>query len=94
MANEVNPLGTPSMWPEPPTDPAATPSGWVDNPLNPRGIPSNLTDGLPNAQATDAQKAQDPTPARLPTAADAYPDPNAERISAGQNRRPPQEIIP
>jgi len=87
-------LGTPNSFPEPPTDPASNPIGWVDNPLNPRGIPSAACNGLPNAQATDSQKAQDPTPARIPIAATTYPDPNAERVSAGQNRKPPQEIIP
>jgi hypothetical protein len=86
--------GNQSIWPEPPTDPGATPSGWVDNPQNPRGIPSNLCDGLPDAQATDAQKSQNPTPARIPIPATMFPDPNLERVSAGQNRKPPQEIIP
>jgi hypothetical protein len=92
---EVNPLlGTDNTFPEPPTDPSATPSGWVDNPLNPRGIPSNLCDGAPDSQATDAQKAQNPTPQRAPIATNIYPDPFYERVSAGQNRKPPQEIIP
>ena len=86
--------GVDSIWTEPPTDPLATPSGWVDNPQNPRGIPSNVTDGAPDSQATDSQKAHNPTPARIPIAATMFPDPNYERVSAGQNRKPPQEIIP
>jgi hypothetical protein len=86
--------GNQSIWPEPPTDPADTPGGWADNPLNPRGIPSSKTDGLPDYQATDSQKVQNPTPARIPVAATMFPDPNLERVSAGQNRKPPQEIIP
>ena len=53
-----------------------------------------MTNGLPNDQAMDAQKAQDPTPARIPIPATAYPDPNLERVSAGQNRKPPEEVIP
>jgi hypothetical protein len=65
-----------------------------DNPLNPRGISSNLCNGTPNAQATDSQKIQDPTPARSPQAATTYPMVIGERVSAGQNRKPPQEIIP
>ena len=92
---EVNPLtGTDSIWTEPPTDPEATPGGWVDNPLNPRGIPSNLTDGAPDSQATDAQKTQNAVPKRAPIMTNVYPDPFYERVSAGQNRKPPQEIIP
>jgi hypothetical protein len=79
---------------EPPTDPASNPFGFADNPQNPRGIPSSMTNGLPNDQAMDAQKAQDPTPARIPIPATAYPDPNLERVSAGQNRKPPEEVIP
>ena len=80
--------------PEPPTDPESNPYGFADNPLNPRGIPSSMTTGAPDAQATDAQKSQNPTPARIPVAATMFPDPNLERVSAGQNRKPPQEIIP
>jgi hypothetical protein len=86
--------GDPSTIPEPPVDPESNPFGFADNPLNPRGIPSNMTNGYPNAQATDAQKTQDPTPARIPIAADMFPDPNPERVSAGQNRKPPLEQIP
>jgi hypothetical protein len=80
--------------PEPPTDPASNPFGFADNPLNPRGIPSNMTAGSPDAQAMDAQKSQNPTPSRPPIAATMFPDPFYERVSAGQNRKPPQEIIP
>ena len=65
-----------------------------DNPLNPRGISSNLCNGVPNNQATNAQKIQDPTPARAPLAATSYPMAVGERVSAGQNRKPPGEIIP
>jgi hypothetical protein len=65
-----------------------------DNPLNPRGISSNLCNGVPNGQATDSQKIQDPTPARAPQSATTYPMAVGERVSAGQNRRPPQEVIP
>lgn len=65
-----------------------------DNPLNPRGISSNLCNGVPNNQATNSQKVQDPTPARAPLAATTYPMVIGERVSAGQNRKPPQEIIP
>ncbi len=67
-----------------------------DNPKNPRGIPSNLTDGAADAQATTDQKTQNPTPQRQPINATTFPDPalNLERVSAGQNRKPPQEIIP
>ena len=67
-----------------------------DNPKNPRGIPSNLTDGAADAQATNAQKVQNPTPQRQPINATTFPDPstNLERVSAGQNRKPPQEIVP
>jgi len=86
--------GDPSHITEPPTDPASNPFGFADNPENPRGIPSNMTSGLPNDQAMDAQKAQDPTPARIPIAATMFPDPNYERVSAGQNRKPPQERLP
>ena len=83
--------GTESTFPEPPTDGTG---GVSDNPLNPRGIPSNACDGLPDSQATDAQKTQNPVPQRIPIQATLYPDPNYERVSAGQNRKPPQEIIP
>jgi len=86
--------GTDSIWLEPPTDPAATPSGWVDNPQNPRGIPSNLTDGSADSQATDAQKVQNAVPKRPPIATNIYPEPTLERVSAGQNRKPPQEVTP
>jgi len=86
--------GTDNTYPEPPTDPASNPANWADNPLNPRGIPSPYCNGAPDTQATDAQKAQNPTPARIPVQATLYPDPNPERVSAGQNRKPPQEIIP
>jgi len=72
----------------------ATGSPHFDNPKNPRGISSNLCNGVPNNQATDSQKIQDPTPARAPQAATTYPMVIGERVSAGQNRRPPQEIIP
>ena len=67
-----------------------------DNPQNPRGVPSNLCDGAADAQATNAQKVQNPTPQRQPQAANVYPDAstNLERVSAGQNRKPPQEVIP
>jgi hypothetical protein len=75
----------PSVQLEPPVPP--------DNPKNPKGISSNLTDGSPDAQATDAQKVQNPTPARPPLAATATTS-VLERVSAGQNRKPPQEIIP
>ena len=87
-------LGDPNTFPEPPTDPASNPFAFADNPLNPRGIPGNMCNGSPNSQATDAQKIQDPTPARIPVEATMYPDPNYERVSAGQNRKPPEEIIP
>ena len=40
------------------------------------------------------QKIQDPTPARAPLSATTYPMVIGERVSAGQNRKPPQEIIP
>jgi hypothetical protein len=65
-----------------------------DNALNPRGIPSNLCNGMPDNQATNAQKVQNPTPARTAQAANAYPMSVGERVSAGQNRRPPNEVIP
>jgi len=67
-----------------------------DNPLNPRGIPSMLCDGAADAQATMDQKTQNPTPQRQPVAATVLVDPstNLERVSAGQNRKPPQEIVP
>jgi hypothetical protein len=65
-----------------------------DNPLNPRGVPSYATTGYPDAQATDAQKTQNPEPQRIPIEATMFPDPNPERVSAGQNRRPVEEIIP
>jgi hypothetical protein len=75
----------PSILLEPPVPP--------DNPQNPRGISSNLTDGTPDAQATDAQKVQNPTPSRPPLAATATTS-VLERVSAGQNRKPPQEVVP
>ena len=83
--------GAPFYFTEPTTD-----SPHYDNPLNPRGVPSHLTDGAADAQATDAQKTQNPTPQRQPVNATTYPDltVNAERVSAGQNRKPPAEIIP
>jgi hypothetical protein len=82
--------GTSSIYPEPTT---AAPH--FDNPLNPRGISSNLTDGLPDTQATGAQKIQDPVPKRPPVAANLFPPVTVqERVSAGQNRKPPQEIVP
>jgi hypothetical protein len=87
-------LGDPNTFPEPPVDPASNPAGFADNPLNPRGIPTAYCNGAPDSQATDAQKTQNPTPARIPTTAEMYPDPNPERVSAGQNRKPPEEIIP
>jgi hypothetical protein len=67
-----------------------------DNPLNPRGIPGSMCDGAADAQATTDQKTQNPTPQRQPTNATDYPAPaiNLERVSAGQNRKPPGEIIP
>jgi hypothetical protein len=67
-----------------------------DNPLNPRGVSSSLTDGAADAQATQDQKTQNPTPQRQPINATTFPDPvlNLERVSAGQNRKPPGEIIP
>lgn len=74
-----------SILTEPPVPP--------DNPKNPRGVNSSLTDGTPNAQATNAQKIQDPVPSRPPLAATATTS-VLERVSAGQNRKPPQEIIP
>lgn len=77
----------PNSLPEPPTD--AEP---YDNPLNPRGIPDYMTDGEPSAQATDAQKIQDATPARAPTLPTDISD--EERVSAAQNRKPPMERIP
>jgi hypothetical protein len=80
--------GTPSTATKPLT---TTPH--FDNPKNPRGISSNLTTGLPDAQAFDSQKAQNPTPARVPVATNVYPD-SSERVSAGQNRAPPNEVIP
>jgi hypothetical protein len=82
--------GTSSSMTEPPTTAPVS-----DNPLNPRGIPGNLTDGSPDTQATGAQKTQDPVPKRPPYAANLSPYPSIpERVSAGQNRKPPQERIP
>jgi hypothetical protein len=79
---------------EPPSPPAAALGGWfLDNVENPRGVPSSLTDGTPNAQATDAQKIQDPVPSRPPLAATATTS-VLERVSAGQNRKAPQERVP
>jgi hypothetical protein len=78
----------PNSRPEPPVRRAP-----FDNPLNPRGIPDYLADGQPSSQATDAQKVQDPTPARAATLPqDAFN--SSERVSAGQNRKPPQERVP
>jgi hypothetical protein len=81
--------GSPNTRTEPPT---GAPD--FDNPQNPRGIASSNCDGVPDAQAFDSQKAQNPTPARPPLAATIFPDPFYERVSAGQNRAPPQERIP
>ena len=83
--------GPPFTYTEP-----ATGTPHFDNPKNPRGISSNLTDGAADAQATTDQKTQNPTPQRQPISATTFPDPplNLERVSAGQNRKPPQEIIP
>jgi len=64
-----------------------------DNPKNPRGVSSNLTDGTPDAQATNAQKVQNPTPSRPPLSATSTTS-VLERVSAGQNRKPPAEVIP
>lgn len=88
--------GTDSTLPEPPSDPDNPYMGeFADNPENPRGVPSHLTDGLPDSQATDSQKAQNPVPQRPPFAADMDPPFSIqERVSAGQNRKPPQEVIP
>ena len=78
--------GSPNPAPEPPD---------YDNPENPRGIPDVLCAGMPDSQATDAQKVQNPTPARPPLAANMDPPVSVmERVSAGQNRKPPQEVIP
>src|SRR3954468_17812762 len=74
-----------SILTEPPVPP--------DNPKNPRGVQSNLTDGTPNAQATNAQKVQDPVPSRPPLAATSTVS-VLERVSAGQNRKPPAEVVP
>lgn len=83
-----------SVLPEPPSPPTAALGGWfLDNPKNPRGVPSSLTDGTPNAQATNAQKVQDPTPSRPPLAATSTVS-VLERVSAGQNRKPPAEVVP
>jgi hypothetical protein len=93
----VNPL-VPDTTPGPPftyTAPLTT-TPHFDNPLNPRGIPSSMCDGAADAQATTDQKTQNPTPQRQPINATTFPDPstNLERVSAGQNRKPPTEIIP
>ena len=86
--------GLDSSFTEPPTEPYIDGTEG-DNPLNPRGIPSNLTDGQPDSQATDAQKIDNPTPQRPPIAAHIFPQPTIqERVSAGQNRKPPAEVIP
>ena len=82
-------VGAPSTMTEPPI---TTPH--FDNPKNPRGIASSRTDGVPDTQAFDSQKAQNPTPARPPIVTSVYPEPFGERVSAGQNRAPPQEVIP
>jgi len=82
--DEATPFA-PSIQTEPPVPP--------DNPKNPRGISSNLTDGTPDAQATNAQKIQNPTPSRPPLAATSTVS-VLERVSAGQNRKPPQEVVP
>jgi hypothetical protein len=96
-----NPTPTPQVadtTPGPPFTYATPPTATApfDNPLNPRGIPGNLCDGAADAQATQDQKTQNPTPQRQPVNATTYPDPatNLERVSAGQNRKPPGEIIP
>ena len=91
--------GTDSAYPEPPSDPLApiqNPNGdFYDNPENPRGIPDYLTDGAPDSQATDSQKTQNPTPQRPPLMADMDPPVSIqERVSAAQNRKPPQEVVP
>jgi len=92
----------------PPVTPDTTPGGTpyflepnqgaphFDNPKNPRGVPSYYTTGAADAQATTDQKTQNPTPQRQPINATTFPDPstNLERVSAGQNRKPPQEIVP
>jgi hypothetical protein len=86
--------GTDSSYGEPPTEPYLDGTEG-DNPENPRGIPSHLVDGMPDSQATDAQKAQNPVPKRPPVAADIDPPVSIqERVSAGQNRKPPQEVTP
>lgn len=86
--------GIDSTQPEPPTDPYPDGSDG-DNPLNPRGIPGHMTDGMPDSQATDAQKIDNPTPQRPPLAANLFPPVTIqERVSAGQNRKPPAEVIP
>jgi hypothetical protein len=83
--------GPPYTYSEPTT---GTPH--FDSVTNPRGVPSYLCDGAADAQATGAQKVQNPTPQRQPQAANVYPDAatNLERVSAGQNRKPAGEIIP
>ncbi len=78
-------------------EPTPTPNVRVpepDNPDNPRGVASCDTSGAPDAQATDAQKIQNPEPQRIPIDAAMFPDPNLERVSAGQNRKPIGEVIP
>ena len=86
--------GVDSTFPEPPTDPYSDGSEG-DNPLNPRGIPDHMTDGMPDSQATDAQKIDNPTPQRPPLMASMDPPiVIQERVSAGQNRKPPQEQVP
>ena len=86
--------GVESDFEEPPTDPYVDGTEG-DNPLNPRGIPSNLTSGQPDSQATDAQKIDNPVPQRPPIAASIFPPVTIqERVSAGQNRKPPQEQVP
>ena len=81
---------TPSTQDEPPTE-----GPYADSVDNPRGIPSNMTSGMPDAQATDSQKVQNPTPKRPPLSASMDPPVTVfERVSAGQNRKPPSEVIP
>lgn len=87
--------GTNNTYPEPLT---TTPH--FDNPKNPRGIPSSMCNGVPDNYALDAQKIENPTPARTaqPYTTAGPTDPlwttSPERVSAGQNRKPPQEVIP
>jgi len=91
--DNADPLGVRSL-DEPPVDPYPDGSPG-DNPLNPRGVPGHMTTGQPDSQATDAQKIENPTPARPPLLANMDPPFTVqERVSAGQNRKPPAEVIP